>query len=91
MERELLRNLARLQAHQIITGKERAIIDYLLLQKSNKSKNTIHNICKTLSISNYTAYHLVKSLEKKEIIKKKIIKFFKNYRFGNIDCSTLQK
>jgi RNA polymerase sigma-70 factor, ECF subfamily len=82
MERDLLRNLARLQAHRIITGKERAIIDYYLLQKSNKSKNTVHDICKTLSISNYTAYHLVKSLEKKEIIQKNSLNFSKITALG---------
>ncbi len=82
MERDLLRNLARLQAHRIITGKERAIIDYYLLQKNTKSKDSIHNICQTLSMSNYTAYHLVKSLEKKEIIQKNSLNFSKITALG---------
>lgn len=73
MERDLLLSLALLQAHRIITGKERSIIDYYLLQDNNT--RSTKNICKTLNISYYTAYHLVKSLEKKEIIQDNSINF----------------
>ena len=80
MERDLLLSLARLQAHKVITGKERSIIDYFLLK--DKEPKTIKDICQTLNISYYTAYHLVKSLEKKEVIQNNSMNFKKISSLG---------
>lgn len=82
MEKNLLYNLAILQAHGMITGKERSIIDYFLLHKGSKPKKYIQDICKTLNISNYTVYHLIKSLEKKEILQKKSLNISKITTLG---------
>jgi RNA polymerase sigma-70 factor (ECF subfamily) len=83
-------SLARIQAKGTITGKERAIIDYYLLNKNNMpTGNAIRHICDTLYLSRSSVYHLIKSLKRKGILKNNRINFERISEYGT-QCARIR-